>query len=316
MLVQRVDEAWRLSVEAPAKVNLCLAVAYPPVDGYHLLDSIFYELSLADTLHMAVRGVDDVVDHPRAACTKAGTPVSLDCGAIAIPTCDNLVFRALDGFEREFGRALVEPWQGIELVVDKRIPAGGGLGGGSSDAAAVLRACCELTGESLRDPRVEGLARSLGADVAFFLHGGTALMGGRGDVFQEALPAFPLPVVLMGEGEGISTPRIYADFDANPQPAPSASELAEALRGFARSGAGEREKLQLARLCANNLEPAAFEACPRLRERVERARADSDVLHALVTGSGATSFAICADRAAALRFQERAAAYCDWVLVC
>ena len=103
----------------------------------------------------------------------------------------------------------------------------------------------------------------------------------------------------MGERQGISTPRIYRDFDACPVPAPDARELARALEAFDARTAGLEQKRQLALLCSNNLEPAAFSALPRLRERVERARADEDVLHALVTGSGATSFAVCASREAA-----------------
>lgn len=308
--------AEHLVLEAPAKVNLCLAVSYPPRDGYHLLDSVFLELPLADTVCVERARIDDVADHPAAAATAAGTLVALDCGALGIPTQDNLVFKAVDGFERAVGAALAPEDGGIRISVDKRIPAGGGLGGGSSDAAAALRACCALAGLSEDDSRVEALARTLGADVAFFLHGGCALMGGRGDLFEEELPAFPLPLVLMGESQGISTPRIYRDFDASPAPAPDARALAAALRDFEPGGAGPAQKRRLAQLCANNLEPAAFDALPRLRERVERARRDEDVLNALVTGSGATSFAICPDNAAALRFAQRARAYCDWTLAC
>ncbi|MBS7407444.1 MAG: hypothetical protein KIG15_07395, partial [Coriobacteriales bacterium] len=190
--------AERLVFEAPAKVNLCLAVSYPPRDGYHLLDSVFFELPLADSVCVERISIDDVADHPAAAATAAGTLVALECGALGIPTQDNLVFKAVDGFERAVGVALAPEDGGISIAVDKRIPAGGGLGGGSSDAAATLRACCALAGLSEGDLRVEALARTLGADVAFFLHGGTALMGGRGDLFEEDLPPFPLPLVLMG----------------------------------------------------------------------------------------------------------------------
>ena len=127
---------------------------------------------------------------------------------------------------------------------------------------------------------------------------------------------FPLPIVLMGENEGISTGRIYRDFDASAPAAPDAFALVDALDAFPEWGASSEQKSQLAQLCANNLEPAAFDALPRLRSRVERAKADPDVLHALVTGSGATSYAICADEGAAMRFEQRAASYCDWTCIC
>lgn len=302
-----------LSLSAPAKVNLCLAVRYPPHDGYHQLDSVFLELPLADRLELW-RGPLDGVRH--AELTGAGTAVLLDCGALDVPVCDNLVFKALEGFEQAVGARLAGPGEALHVTVDKRVPAGGGLGGGSSDAASALKACCALAGVEPGDERVQRLARSLGADVAFFLHGGTALMTGRGDVLEEALPAFPLPIVLMGEEQGISTPSIYRAFDESPTPAPDARELAAALKAYDPAAAGHAEKLRLARLCSNNLEPAAFAALPRLRQRVERARADKDVLNALVTGSGATSFAICEDAGAARRFAQRARAYCSWTRVC
>lgn len=305
-----------ITLEAPAKVNLCLAVAYPPVDGYHLLDSVFCELALHDTVRVEVAGIDDCIDAPGCACTQLGTSVALDCGLIEVPTEDNLVFKAVDVFEQALEEPAVGFDQGLRITVEKRIPAGGGLGGGSSDAAATLKALCELTGTSHTDAAVVEVARGLGADVAFFLYGGVALMGGRGDCFVRRLAEFPLPIVLMGESQGISTPRIYRDFDANPIPAPDAHALARALDGFPAWGASYEQKKELATLCANNLESAAFTACPRLEERVARAKQDQDVLNALVTGSGATSFAICADEGAAMRFEKRAAACCDWTCIC
>lgn len=302
-----------LRLRAPAKVNLCLAVGYPPHDGYHPVDSVFLELPLADELEL---GLEPLGKECEPELTAAGTPVLLDCGALDVAVRDNLVFKAVDGFEAALGTALAAPGEALRIRVAKSIPAGGGLGGGSSDAASAIKACCMLAGVDPGEQRVQALARSLGADVAFFLHGGTALMTGRGDLFEEALPAFPLPLVLMGEEQGISTPRIYRDFDAKPVPAPDARELVRELRAYDPCTAGAAERLRLASLCANNLEPAAFEALPRLQQRVERARADEDVLHALVTGSGATSFAICADRDAARRFEQRARAYCSWTRVC
>lgn len=306
-----------ITLKAPAKVNLCLSVKYPPAqDGYHQLDSVFCELALHDVLYVAVAPVDDCIDRCGAACTALGTTVALECGKVDIATQDNLVFKAVDMLEQELGSALVSFDEALHITVDKNIPAGGGLGGGSSDAASMLKAACRLAGVDCLDCRVVSVAQRLGADVAFFLYGGVALMDGRGDSFVRALPEFPLPIVLMGDRTPMLTPSIYRLFDASPQPAPDALALASTLDAFPAWGASRGDKLELARMCANNLEPAVVGQSERLRMRIEAAKNDPDVLNAMVSGSGATSFAICADEGAAMRFEQRAAAYCDWTCIC
>lgn len=291
-------------MQAPAKVNLCLSVKFPPVDGYHAIDSVFQTLDLHDTVEFESCDASGAPD----AVTKLGTPVALACGDLRISVRDNLVFKAVERAELACRAPFVAPGQLLRISVDKRIPAGGGLGGGSSDAAAVLKAYAAAQGIEPLDGRLLEAARGLGADVAFFLYGGAALMCGRGDVLQRRLPSFPLPLVLMGDAQGNSTAQVYAAFDGRPAPAPDAFALADALE------AGE-EPARLAELCANNLQDAACEVGSALAERIERAQADPSVLGALVTGSGATSFAICATRQDAERFAARARAYCDWVRI-
>ena len=303
------------TLHAPAKVNLCLAVHYPPVEGYHQLESVFQELDLHDTLTFEVRSLDDFIDNPKTACTSAGSAVCLECGPINLPTADNLIFKAIDAMEHAFGAPIVDELSALSITVNKQIPAGGGLGGGSSDAAAAIKAYARLAGVDATDERALTVARSLGADVAFFLQGGAALMDGRGDTLVRPLPSFPLPLLLMGEHEGISTARIYHDFDAAPPAAPDAEALAQAMEAFPTLPSLD-DKLALAQACSNNLEPAAFAALPRLQKRVETARRDPDVLHALVTGSGATSYCICADLGAAMRAEQRLAHLCDWTAIC
>ena len=298
-----------LTLEAPAKVNLCLAVSYPPQGGFHALASVFQALSLHDTLTFEVLPAAGGQLAGELARTQAGTPVALACAGAGVPTRDNLVFKAIDAFEQVCGRAVLTSGSVLHVQVRKRIPAGGGLGGGSSDAAAALKACAWLLG---RDPLGElcvSVAQGLGADVAFFLHGGCALMGGRGDVLQQRLPAFPLPLVLLGDARGNPTPAVYRAFDAAPAPAPDARALADALL------AGDVPARQLAALCGNNLGPAACALNPSLASRMQRAAADADVLAAVVTGSGSTCYAVCAGEAQARAFAQRAAAYSAWVEV-
>lgn len=293
-------------MHAPAKVNLCLSVHYPPEQGYHALDSVFQTLDVCDTIEFETCPVDS--GEPLTE-TSMGTPVALDCGPIDIPTSDNLIFKAIDLVEQACDAPSAFAGQMVRIVVDKRIPAGGGLGGGSSDAAAVLKAYARLQGLNPLGEDVLGVARKLGADVAFFLYGGAALMTGRGDELQRCLPSFPLPLVLMGDAQGNSTAAVYADFDGAPVPARDSFALAAAME------ASDVAPETLASLCGNNLEPAACRVGAALAQRIERAKEDPAVLNALVTGSGATSFAICADERSAQEFAARAQQFSDWVCV-
>lgn len=293
-------------LEARAKVNLCLAISYPPVDGYHPLRSVFQELDLHDVVRVHIEpGVAS-----QALQTQAGTHVLLTCDVDGLDPRDNLVFRAVDAAEQVCGPAAAASDATVVIEIEKHIPAGGGLGGGSSDAAAMLKAYAQLTDISVHDERLVTVARALGADVAFFLYGGCALMGGRGDVFECALPPLAAPIVLMGSNDGLSTAMVYHVFDDGPAPAPDADALAQALR------LATDDTAAIAALCANNLGPAACVADPRIQQRLHTAHEHPDVLNALVSGSGSTSFAICADEAGAQRFAHDIAPVCDWVRIC
>lgn len=295
-----------LQLRAHAKVNLCLSIAYPPHGGYHSLRSIFQELPLHDTLTFSVvAGVSD-----GALLTAAGTHVDLRCEVEGVSKQDNLIFRAIDEAEAVFAHPLLEAENTLVVEVEKQIPAGGGLGGGSSDAAATLRAYAQIAGIDAHDERLQEVARRLGADVAFFLYGGTALMEGRGDVFACALPSLEAPMVLMGGHAGNSTVDVYRFFDEHPQLELDVDALARALQD-------ETACIEdIAALCGNNMGPAACEADPCIRERLEVARAHPGVLAALVSGSGSTSFAICEDETSADLLASDVADLCGWVRVC
>lgn len=292
-----------IQLNALAKVNLCLAVHFPPHDGYHRVDSVFQELDFGDVVrvHLDEREAD--------LASSMGTRIALECAVPGLRPQDNLVFRAIDEAEQACGIPAAPAGLTLAIEVDKRIPAGGGLGGGSSDAAAALKAYAQFAGIDAHDERLVSVARGLGADVAFFLYGGCALMSGRGDVFERSLPRLGLPVVLMGDAQGMPTAAIYQAFDAAPPPLPDADALAEALEA---SASPER----LAALCANNLGPVACACNERLQKRLDAAREHPDALNALVSGSGSTSFAICPDDEAAARFSEDVKPLCDWVRIC
>lgn len=298
--------AQAFALEAHAKVNLCLAVQHPPVEGYHQAHTVMQEIDLHDVLRFSV--ADGVLAD--AMQTRCGTSVVLRCDLPGLNPADNLIFRAIDAAEQSNGVPIIPAGSTLMIDVEKHLPAGGGMGGGSSDAAAALKAYARLTGVDPRDARLVEVARALGADVAFFLFGGAALLGGRGDEFERALPALDAPIVLMGDAEGMSTARVYQAFDERPKPAPDARELARLMLEEPRDNAA------IAARCANNLGDTVRAVSPRIAHRVEAALEHPGVLNALVSGSGATSFAICENEQVAEGFAQDIAPLCDWVRVC
>ena len=165
-------EPGAIKLIAPAKVNLFLDIGERRADGYHEAVSIMHALTLRDVLHMSVApqragGLD--ID---LACVARGGLPPLD-----VPTERNIVSKAVRALARRIGRNEAEV---VTVRLEKHIPSEAGLGGGSSDAAAALVGAAYMWGLASDDPRIEEVARELGADVAFFLHGGCACFdGGR-----------------------------------------------------------------------------------------------------------------------------------------
>lgn len=257
-----------LLLTAPAKINLCLFVGPPRDDGLHEIRSLFEPLSLADDI--------DVDEGPRDL---------VDCPDVE---GENLAARAL-GALRERG------WDAppVRLRIRKRIPIAGGLGGGSADAAAVLRlAEGEVAG-------IEELAQRLGADVVSQLRPAFALIGGAG----ERIEPLPAPAehafVLLPEEQGLRTADVYAEADRlglSREPA-SLDALEQRLREAASLGVSP---LDYAELLINDLEPAASSLRPEIEASLQALR-DAGAARALISGSGPTSFGLFADRGAAER---------------
>jgi 4-diphosphocytidyl-2-C-methyl-D-erythritol kinase len=169
-----------LTIKAPGKINLHLRVKERRSDGYHGLESIFLALNFGDTLRFSLLDRAGVADIR---------------GLESLLPEENTVFRALALFRAETGFD-----RGLRVELEKRIPLGGGMGGGSSDAAVTLLALNELSGAALSAFRLAELAAELGSDVPFFLTGGAAWVSGRGELIQALpLPA-GLPVVLVNPG--------------------------------------------------------------------------------------------------------------------
>ncbi|HEV7589378.1 MAG TPA: hypothetical protein VGO40_14775, partial [Longimicrobium sp.] len=168
----------RVELAAPAKVNLRLCILAREESGYHALETLLCAISLADQI-VVTRG-------------DAGIRLTVEGGVDVGPPGRNLAVRAAERFYREMGAA-----PAIDLHLTKHIPAAAGLGGGSSDAAAVLRALNALHGEPLPPAALLRMAIELGADVPFFVCGSPfALAWGRGERVMPLPPLPPLPVLV------------------------------------------------------------------------------------------------------------------------
>lgn len=262
------------TVPAFAKLNLDLRVLGKRADGYHELRTIFQTISLADSIRLSfepARRGSIVVDDP-----------------LAIP--DNLV-------ERAAGAALAAMRTAgrVEIQLTKRIPMGAGLGGGSSDAAAILLALPTLAGRKIDVPALIEIAQQLGSDVPFFLFGGCAAAIGRGtELFP--LPDGPAQHGLLAAPEiHVSTAEAYRLLGASLTNALNPNKIGSfqsQLWGQGSASAG-----------VNDFEPVVFEAHPELK-RVKTRMMKAGASSALMTGSGSAVFGLFGNRAAAARGLE------------
>jgi len=281
----------RLEVLAPAKVNLYLGVGARREDGYHDVLTIMHTLALADTL--VVESVSRPASGAASPIDASDTVAAADFLLVAtppfsIPVEENLITRAARGLAAALGRPLVPEGDSLHVSVVKRIPQQAGLGGGSSDAAAMIVALCRLWQVDVDDARVVALARSLGADVPFFLQGGCALFDDRGDHLVTRFEPLGLPVVIAnGTGVGVSTAAAYRAFDADPRPRAALADIEEALEA-------DVDAPRLAGLLHNNLETAARSVSPRLGDHLDRLSVCEGVCGACLSGSGSAAFALCA----------------------
>jgi 4-diphosphocytidyl-2-C-methyl-D-erythritol kinase len=269
-----VNVARSASLRALAKLNIDLRVLGKRADGYHELRTIFQTISLSDSINLSFT-------------PARRTAISLE-DALAIP--DNLVTRAAQlamDFMRATGR--------VEIRLTKRIPMGAGLGGGSSDAAAILLALPVLAGRVIELPQLLELAQQLGSDVPFFLLGGRAAAIGRGTEL------FPLPDspskhgVLIHPGIHVSTAEAYRLLGASLTSGLQQNKIESFQSQIWGQGCPGT--------CANDFEGVVFKQHPRLGA-IKRKLIRSGASQAMMTGSGSAVFGLFEDRAQAARAAE------------
>jgi 4-diphosphocytidyl-2-C-methyl-D-erythritol kinase len=251
---------------APAKINLYLHITGRRADGFHDLETLMVPISLGDTLDLEL----------------IPTGIEFTCSDPALSDAqDNLATRAARLFLDEFKLAT-----GVRIHLEKAVPVGAGLGGGSSDAAAVLLALRQLTGARADDAKLAELAARLGSDIPFFIYGRPAVCRGRGEIIEPVALRGAYQGLLVHPGFGVSTPWAYKTYAQNPQPGTPGRTFPDfTLR--------------------NDLEPPAFSKYPWLPVAKEWFRAQPETLDALMSGSGSSVFALTASREDALALRTK-----------
>lgn len=256
---------------APAKINLGLDIIGTRADGYHLLETVFQAVSIADTVTVAL------TESPE---------ITLTCDVSAVPCSPkNIAWKAAQRYREAAGLQ-----SGVQIQILKRIPMEAGMGGGSTDGAAVLLALQGLTGNALPQEKLLEIAVSLGADVPFFLYGGTAYGACIGEKL-EPLPLFSTDCLVIAKGTaGVSTAQAYGAIDALQNPKhPPVQQLRKALEAGGTAA-------EIAPLCGN-----LFELAVELEEvqQIRSTMLEQGALCSVMTGSGAAVFGLFPNRESA-----------------
>jgi 4-diphosphocytidyl-2-C-methyl-D-erythritol kinase len=238
---------------APAKINLYLHILGRRADGFHELETLMAPISLGDTLDIEL-----IPDDIEFTCSDPGLSDAKD----------NLATKAARLFLDEFKLAT-----GVRIHLEKTVPVGAGLGGGSSDAAAVLLALRTLTSISCPDSRLAELAARLGSDVPFFIYRQPAICRGRGEIIEPVKLNEAFQGLLVHPGFGVSTPWAYKTYAQNP----GRGALGRSFEDFS---------------LRNDLELPAFGKYPWLPAVKSWFQEQPEALDALMSGSGSSIFAL------------------------
>lgn len=247
---------------APAKINLSLRVLGRREDGFHEIETLMAPLTLADEIEITVR-----------ASTAAADGIELTCDDASLPTGkDNLAYRAAALFQARVAIAL----RAVRIHLQKKVPHGAGLGGGSSDAASVLLALNELCSTPFSEPQLAQLAAEIGSDIPFFIYRSAAVCRGRGERVEPTALGVELPLLLVKPAFPIPTPWAYSRWrDSRELPGVRYSPQVFAW--------GE---------LVNDLERPVFEKYVVLAEMKNWLLAQPEVAGALLSGSGSTMIAL------------------------
>lgn len=260
-----------LQVQAQAKINLGLRIIAKRPDGYHDIETIFQEISLCDELTLLPHAGDIRIhcDHPACPADQR-----------------NLVYKAAALLQQH-----AQTDHGADITIRKTIPVGAGLGGGSSDAAATLKALNHMWQLSLSESELVALAAQLGADVAFFIQGGAALGTGKGDLLQPVVMPEDYWGVLIYPGFAVSTPWVYQNLNLDLTKSQKNSKL-YSLTDYINDPGSWQD------VFVNDLEDVVFEKFPEL-DHLRKKLATAGAFYSRMSGSGSSLFGLFTTRARA-----------------
>ncbi len=262
-------EARTIKEYAYAKINLYLDVLSKREDGFHEIESIMQTVSLADELTFTM-----TPDKEHSVNLRIEGNDTLENDE------SNLVLRAVRAYEEYL------PIRGrLDILLKKRIPTAAGLGGGSADAAATLRALNKLAKDPIDDIELFDIARNLGSDVPFCLRGGTHLCCGKGDLISPTRAIKNLHLVIVNSGERVSTPVAYADLDR------IYNDFAEKREDSVRAAALYAIEKGKTDTLYNVFEDVVLKKCPKAKNAREKL-ISLGAISALMSGSGSSIFGV------------------------
>ncbi|KKO17904.1 MAG: 4-(cytidine 5'-diphospho)-2-C-methyl-D-erythritol kinase [Candidatus Brocadia sp.] len=275
--MQYWEERGKIKIAAPAKINLFLEILGKRPDGYHEIETVMQGISLYDYIHMENRGKD----------------VEFTCSSPKLTAGeDNLVVKAVRLFQKESGIS-----QGVKIHLDKRIPVGAGLGGGSSDAVATLFGLNKLWQVGYDDAKLSSLAEILGSDTPFFVFGNTAVCRGRGEVVTPWKLKTPYTYIVVYPGFEVSTATVYKNFRIV-----LTKNLKDVTVFLQSLGSGNPEKLGA--YLHNRLEEVVFRLYPEL-EKIKKTLAKFDFCGILLSGSGSALYGLCREERDSKKIEQQ-----------
>ncbi|MBI4783528.1 MAG: 4-(cytidine 5'-diphospho)-2-C-methyl-D-erythritol kinase [Oscillatoriophycideae cyanobacterium NC_groundwater_1537_Pr4_S-0.65um_50_18] len=287
------------SLIAPAKINLYLEIIGDRSDGYHELAMILQSIALSDRVDLRANGTDQI----RVRCDDPLVPSD----------ASNLAYRAADLIVQQFPESY-RKFGGVDIAIEKRIPMGAGLAGGSANAAAVLVGLDLMWSLGLTQPELQDLAAQLGSDIPFCIAGGTAIATGRGEQLAPLPSPEHLHVVLAKyRSIAISTPWAYKAYRQQfghsyiSDPAEQKGRKQQMHSGAMVGAIAQRDGKRIGQLLHNDLEKVVLPTHPKvaeLRQTLEK----MNPLGVMMSGSGSTVFALVESSAQAEQIHQQLSA--------